>query len=410
MAEQRYRASRGIIEAAYQIDQGRFAAAGTADHTDRLAGLGRKTDIGQTGGTGAVVGESYVVKRHSWGSRVCIQLCGGRVRHRGMRVQNFVHAHAAGQGAGHRDDQVRQAQQVGQDLGHIVDKRDDLTLGQGTVIDLVAAAQQQGNDGQVDDQVGQGIHQRRDAACHRLDAAQVVVSLHKGSQFICLAGEGPHHTGAHIVFTGQQGDLIQTILGLVVDGHRGAHDEINNQRNNNRCCNKQQGQPRADGVRHDQRTDHDERAAQQQAQRQVDTVLHLVDVAGHAGDQRRGADAVQFAVAQRVDMAEQVLAQCSAKAQRRLGGEVLGRQAAGQADGRQQHQQTTALPDEHSIAIFDAGVDNARHHQWHEKFKGSFQHFKQGCQNSLLFVALDVAHQFVHVVSPHTRILQTFLL
>ena len=183
----------------------------------------------------------------------------------------------------------------------------------------------------------------------------------------------------------------------MIDGHRGAHNEINNQRNNDRCRNKQQGQPRADGVGHDQRANDNERAAQQQAQRQVYAVLHLVDVAGHAGDQCRGADAVQLAVAQRVDMAEQVPAQRGTEAQRRFSGEVLGRQAAGQADSCQQNQQTAALPDEHGIAIFDTAVDNARHHQRHKKFKGSFQHFKQGCQNSLLFVALDVAHQFVHV-------------
>ena len=70
---------------------------------------------------------------------------------------------------------------------HIIDERDDLALGKRAIIDLVAAAHQQGNDGQVDDQVGQRVHQGRDAACHRLDAAQVVVGLYKGGQFVRLA-------------------------------------------------------------------------------------------------------------------------------------------------------------------------------------------------------------------------------
>ena len=328
-----------------------------------------------------------------------------------MRVQDLVHAHTAGQSAGHRDDKISQAQQADQNLVHIVDERDDLALGQCAIVDFMAAAQQQSNDGQVDDQVGQRVHQRRDAACHRLDVPQVVVRFHKRGQLVRLAGECPHHARAHVVFTGQQSDFVQTVLGIMVDGHRGAHNQINDQRDHDSRRHEQQCQPRADGVRHDQRANYDKRAAQQQAQRQVDAVLHLVDITGHAGDKRRGANAVQFAVAQRINVAEQVFAQCRAKAKRRFGGEILGRQAARQADCRQQHQQAAALPDEHSVTVFDAGVNNTRHHQRHEQFKGSLQHFKQRCQNCLLFVTLDVAHQFVH--GSHHLILgflHTFLL
>ena len=68
------------------------------------------------------------------------------------------------------------------------------------------------------------------------------------------------------------------------------------------------------------------------------------------------------------------------EAQRRFSGEVLGRQAAGQADSCQQNQQTAALPDEHGIAIFDTGVDNACHHQRHKKFKRRLQHLEQRSQ------------------------------
>ena len=76
-------------------------------------------------------------------------------------------------------------------------------------------------------------------------------------------------------------------------------------------------------------------------------------------------------------MAEQVLAQCRAKAQRRRCGEPLCRQAAGQADSSQQDQQAAARPDEGCILIFDARVDDAGNDQRHKQFKTGFQHLEK---------------------------------
>ena len=262
-------------------------------------------------------------------------------------------------------------------MAHIVDKGNDLALGQRTGIDLDTAAQQQGHHSQVDDEIGQRVHQCGDSPGCKLQFFQVVVRLHKGGQLVRLAGKGTHNAGTYVVFAGQQRHAIQAILCLVVDRHRHAHDGPYDERHHNRHADKQQRQLRADGERHNQRTDNDERRTQQQAQRQVNAVLHLIDVAGHTGDQCRGADAIQFAVTQCVDMAEQVLAQRRTKAQRRRSGEPLGRQTAGKADGRQQNQQTAARPDESCVLIFDACVNNAGNDQRHEQLKAGFQHLEQ---------------------------------
>ena len=205
----------------------------------------------------------------------------------------------------------------------------------------------------------------------------MVICLHKGGQLVRLAGKGTHHARADVVFARQQRHTVQAVLGLMVDGHGHAHDGPYNKRHHDRNADEKQRQLRADGERHNKRADHDERRAQQQTQRQVDAVLYLIDVARHAGDKRRGADAVQLAVAQRANMAEQVLAQCRAKAQRRLCGEPLCRQAAGQADSSQQDQQTAARPDEGCILIFDARVDDAGNDQRHKQFKTGFQHLEK---------------------------------
>ena len=205
----------------------------------------------------------------------------------------------------------------------------------------------------------------------------MVICLHKSGQLVRLAGKGTHHARADVVFARQQRHTVQAVLGLMVDGHGHAHDGPYNKRHHDRNTDEKQRQLRADGERHNKRTDHDERRAQQQTQRQVDAVLHLVDVARHAGDQRRGADAVQLAVAQRADMAEQVFAQRRAKAQRRRSGEPLCRQAAGQADSSQQDQQAAARPDEGCILVFDARVNDAGNDQRHKQFKTGFQHLEK---------------------------------
>ncbi len=377
MTEQRNAAVVCIVEAADQVDQRRFAAARTADDADGLTGPGRERDVRQARCTGILVGEGDVLKLSRLGSVVHSQLCRAGILHRRVGVQNLIDAHAAGQCAGDRNDQIRQTQQAQQNLAHIVDKGNDLALRQLTGIDLYTAAQQQRHNSQVDDEIGQRVHQRRNTACRKLQLFQVVICLHKGGQLVRLAGKGTHHARADVVFARQQRHTVQAVLGLMVDGHGHAHDGPYNKRHHNRNADEKQRQLRTDGERHNKRADHDERRAQQQTQRQVDAVLYLVDVARHAGDKRRGADAVQLAVAQRANMAEQVLAQCRAKAQRRLCGEPLCRQAAGQADSSQQDQQAAARPDEGCILIFDARVDDAGNDQRHKQFKTGFQHLEK---------------------------------
>ena len=166
----------------------------------------------------------------------------------------------------------------------------------------------------------------------------MVIRLHKSRQLIRLTGEGTHHAGTHVVFAGQQGHTVHAVLGLMVDGHGQTHNAPDDERYHNRHQHKEQCQLRADGERHDERTQHNERAAQQQTQRQVYAVLHLIDVTGHTRNQRRGADTVQLAVAQRIDMAVQILSQGRAEAQRRDAQPAQGlghAAAAGQALRRQ---------------------------------------------------------------------------
>ena len=55
---------------------------------------------------------------------------------------------------------------------------------------------------------------------------------------------------------------------------------------------------------------HDERTAQEQPQAHVQPGLYLIHIAGKAGNQGAGAEPVQLAVGQRLDMVKKRLAQC----------------------------------------------------------------------------------------------------
>ena len=297
VTKQLYAAGVGIIKAGCQVDQRCFAAARAADHAHSLAVLGFKSDIGQAGRTCTAVAEGHAVKRNRRGSFLQGQLGSGGVGHRGPGVQNFIDTHPAGKCPRDRDDQIRQTQQADQNLAHIVDQRNDLPLRQRTGVDLLPTAHQNGNDAKVYHQIGQRVHQSGDTPCLCLDRLQPVIGLHKVCQLIGLACKGTHHAGAHIVFAGQERNAVQMVLGIAVDGHRGAHNSPDDQRDHRRYNQKQHRQPRADGKRHCQRTQHDKRGAQQKAQCQVDAVLHLIDITGHPGDQRRRTDTVQLAVA-----------------------------------------------------------------------------------------------------------------
>ena len=128
MAEQQHPAAGGVIKPGYQIDEGGFAASGAADDAHRLAGGGGKADAGQAFAARALVGKVYIVKGHGGRTLHRFQRTGGGVRHGSGGVEDFVHPHTAGQRPRHRHHQIRHPQQIGQNLGHIIDERDDLAL------------------------------------------------------------------------------------------------------------------------------------------------------------------------------------------------------------------------------------------------------------------------------------------
>ncbi len=85
---------------------------------------------------------------------------GGRcpfIGHGGLHIEDGVYPGKACQGTGEKNDQIGQLHQLCQDLGHVVDEGDDLSLGQVSCIHLAPAEPEDRDDPKIDDDVSEGI-------------------------------------------------------------------------------------------------------------------------------------------------------------------------------------------------------------------------------------------------------------
>ena len=318
-----------------------------------------------------------------------------REGHAGLHVQHSLHTACAGKALAHLHDEVGQLDQLHQDLVHVVHQSNDVAGGHAAHIDLNAAHVQQRHDGNVDEHIGQRVHQGGNVAHMQLHPGQQVVGVLKALHLAGFLIKGAHDTHTGQVLAGQAQHAVQTVLHRFIQGPRGCHDAEHHHAQQRDGDNKDQRGPGVDRKGHDHGTDDHERAAQEQAQKQVQAVLHLIHVAGHAGDEGAGAQRVHLGKAQGLDMRKQGMAQGCGIAHRCLCGKILRRQAADKADEGQQQQKSAPHKDIVKIVGGNADVHDVRHHQRHEQVERSFQHLEKGSKRSHALVALQVAQHLV---------------
>ncbi len=319
----------------------------------------------------------------------------GRELHAGLGVQHRLHTPCTGKTLAHLYDQVCQLDQLHKDLVHIVDQRDHITGSHAADVDLDAADIQQRNDRKVDDDIGQRVHQCRDLPDVKLHFGQQGVGILKAADLQRLLIKSTHHAHAGQILAGQAQHAVQPGLYVLVQRAGEHHDAEHHHRQDRDDHHKDQRGLCVDRERHDHCADHHKGAAQEQAQKQVQTALHLIDIAGHTGDEGAGAKGVHFRKAQALDVCKQRVAQCGGVAHRRLCGKVLGGQAARKTDDRQCQQDAAAHQDIVQIPRGDADIHDVCHHQRNEQIEGGFQHFEQRCQHAFAPVAVQIAEHIV---------------
>ncbi len=138
----------------------------------------------------------------------------------GGNVEDHIDPAQARQSSGEKDDEVGQFHQLCQDLGHIVDKSDDLALGQAAGVYLPSAEIKDGDDAKVDEHIGQGdLKGRRSSRRRAVSGIEFVCLLAKTVPLLLLLAKGPDHPDPQEIFPGGQKHSVQLLLHVPIEGH-----------------------------------------------------------------------------------------------------------------------------------------------------------------------------------------------
>ena len=128
----------------------------------------------------------------------------------------------------------------------------------------------------------------------QLHPGQQGIGVLKAVDLALLLIKGAHHAHAGQVLAGQAQHPVQPGLhGFIQrpgDDHHAEHHHAE-QRDGD---HKDHCRPGVDRKGHDHSAQHHKGAAQKQAQKQVKPALHLIDIAGHAGNEGAGAQRIHL--------------------------------------------------------------------------------------------------------------------
>ena len=206
----------------------------------------------------------------------------------------------------------------------------------------------------------------------------------KNLSFILLPVKGPDHPHAGEILPHMEQHPVQLSLHFSVHRNRDAHDPKHHcEQHRNHACEDER-RFHIDGKGHDHGSEHDKGRAQEEAQHQVHSRLHLVDIAGDPGDQRRGADCIQLLIGKTVQVGKKRPPHLRTAAHCSLGREILSRNRTDQAGQAKKNQD--AAPSQHvgSVAVLDSHVDDIRHHKGDQKLQAGLQKLEQRPQDALL--------------------------
>ena len=195
-------------------------------------------------------------------------------------------------------------------------------------VDAHRAGAQDSDDGEVDDHVGQRVQQRGDAADKSLHVRKIGVFLRKRIRLPVLQTEGTDDADAVEIFARRAEDAVELFLHPAIERDAGKHDRKHDGKQCRDRHDEDERGLRIDSEGHDHRAEHDKRRAQQEPQREIQAILHLIHVAGEAREERRRTDPVEVGIAERLDVGKERLAQAGGEAGGRAGGEILRRDRA----------------------------------------------------------------------------------
>ena len=150
--------------------------------------------------------------------------CSHRIYNTALFLQHGADSVGTGQGLGYGHNQIRHLNQLHQNLRHVVDQSHGLSLGDNSRIHLFSGNPHHSDYGQIDDHIGNGIHQGGNLSYKNLKPNQLAVGLVKPDNLIFLPVKGPDYTCSCQAFSGGKGHLIQLSLHLFIQWHTPCHN------------------------------------------------------------------------------------------------------------------------------------------------------------------------------------------
>ena len=194
-----------------------------------------------------------------------------------------------------------------------------------------------------------------------------------------------------------------------VKGHTHQHDPKYHHAEHRDRHHKDHGGPDIYCESHDHCPKHHKGGTQQQAQGHIDSVLYLIDIAGHPGDHGGGAYGIDLPIGQTAYMGKQVVPQGCGHAGGGFCGKILGGQGTGQPNQSQQKKESAHLKNIGIIMVLDPHIHHTGDHKRHKQLKAGLQHLKQGTQDTLLFIFPHITQQSFHTQTPFCRISALYL-
>ena len=223
-----------------------------------------------------------------------------------------------------------------------------------------------------------------------LAVCQPVIDCRKLLHLHFFPAKGTDHADTIEVFPGGSSHTVQIFLHRFVLRIGDLHHTKDDHKEHANCRHKDQRQLDVNGKHHDHRTKDDKGRAQKQTQEHIDTVLHLVDIAGHAGDQRRSTNGIQFCEAKGLDMGKQITTQSGRRADGRFGRKKLSGKAASKTQQRHKQHQGKVRPNHLGIAGRNTIVNDPCHQDRHGQIKARLQHFECRRQNALPLIFFHI--------------------
>ena len=280
--------------------------------------------------------------------------------HRGFGVQHLQDAVRRHCGARRQEQQHRRHHHRDEDLDQVVQEGGHLTDLDVAGVDAEGAEPDHRHRGDVHHEHGDREQQHHPAGGAQRDGVDVLVGALEALRLVVLANEGADHSDAADLFTQHPVEVVEVGLHPLEQGRGEDHQQRDRHAQHRDADRDDPRQPEVLAHRHDKTTDHHDGCPDDDGQGGLDDRLHLQDVVGGAGQQRRCPDVAYLAGGERQGPVEdggpEVAAQRHGGEGTEPGGADLPRRLH---QGEQQHQ-GAAAPNQVGVAFDDAVVDDLR--------------------------------------------------